>query len=194
MFPMKIPRSAATTFLMPVWRVRRITAISSRRICAAGPGQLGYGKEEAWCANVYEAEEKGTVEAAGFYAMVPDTEYALYGAVVPGDMEPGEVLSGLGGELMPLLASGRLGEAGFYTIPFEAPVEVKAGSRFAVALWIRSPGTEQPVAIEYNGGGRWGNVDITDGEGYISPDGTQWMRAEEREACNVCLKAYGNGA
>lgn len=52
-------------------------------------GQLGYGKEEAWCANVYEAEEKGTVEAAGFYAMVPDTEYALYGAVVPGDMEPG---------------------------------------------------------------------------------------------------------
>ena len=154
----------------------------------------GYGKEEAWCANVYEAEEKGTVEAAGFYAMVPDTEYALYGAVVPGDMEPGEVLSGLGGELMPLLASGRLGEAGFYTIPFEAPVEVKAGSRFAVALWIRSPGTEQPVAIEYNGGGRWGNVDITDGEGYISPDGTQWMRAEEREACNVCLKAYGNGA
>ena len=143
---------------------------------------------------MYEAEEKGTVEAAGFYAMVPDTEYALYGAVVPGDMEPGEVLSGLGGELMPLLASGRLGEAGFYTIPFEAPVEVKAGSRFAVALWIRSPGTEQPVAIEYNGGGRWRNVDITDGEGYISPDGTQWMRAEEREACNVCLKAYGNGA
>ena len=157
-------------------------------------GQLGYGKEEAWCANVYEAEEKGTVEAAGFYAMVPDTEYALYGAAVPGDMEPREILSGLGGDRMPLLASGRLGEAGFYTISFEAPVEVKAGSRFAVALWIRSPGTEQPVAIEYNGGGRWGNVDITDGEGYISPDGTQWMRAEEREACNVCLKAYGNGA
>ena len=157
-------------------------------------GQLGYGKEEAWCANVYEAEEKGTVEAAGFYAMVPDTEYALYGAAVPGDMEPREILSGLGGDRMPLLASGRLGEAGFYTIPFEAPVEVKAGSRFAVALWIRSPGTEQPVAIEYNGGGRWGNVDITDGEGYISPDGTQWMRAEEREACNVCLKTYGNGA
>ena len=60
-------------------------------------GQLGYGKEEAWCANVYEAKEKGTVEAAGFYVMVPDTEYALYGAVVPGDMEPGEVFSARAG-------------------------------------------------------------------------------------------------
>lgn len=156
-------------------------------------GQLGYGKEEVWCANVYESGEKGTVEAAGFYATAPDTEYALYGAAVPEEMEARELLSGLEGGSMPLLASGRLGEAGFYTIPFEAPVETGPESRFAVALWIRSPGTVQPAAIEYNGGERSGNVDIADGEGYISPDGIQWMRAEEREACNVCLKAYGNG-
>lgn len=125
----------------------------------------------------------------------PDTEYALYGAAVPGDMEPGggPFRTGRGSDASAGVRAG-LGEAGFYTVPFEAPVEVRAGSRFAVALWIQSPGTDQPVAIEYNGGGRWGNVDITDGEGYISPDGTQWMRAEEKEACNVCLKAYGNGA
>lgn len=104
---------------------------------------------------MYEAKEKGTVEAAGFYVMVPDTEYALYGAVVPGDMEPGEVLSGLGGELMPLLASGRLGEAGFYTIPFEAPVEVKAeaGLPWRCGSGHRERSSRWPLNITAEAGG-----------------------------------------
>ncbi len=32
----------------------------------------------------------------------------------------------------------------------------------------------QPVAVEYAGSGRTGNVDISDGEGYISFDGGTW--------------------
>ena len=48
----------------------------------------------------------------------------------------------------------------------------------------------QPVAVEYAGSGRTGNVDISDGEGYISFDGGTWERTEESKGCNVCLKAY----
>ncbi|MFR2488609.1 MAG: lectin like domain-containing protein, partial [Hungatella sp.] len=33
-------------------------------------------------------------------------------------------------------------------------------------------------------------VDISDGEGYISPDGVNFTRVEEEQKCNLCLKAY----
>ena len=59
MFPMKIPRSAATTFLMPVWRVRRITAISSRRICAAGPASWAMGRKRRGAPTCMRQKKKG---------------------------------------------------------------------------------------------------------------------------------------
>ena len=67
---------------------------------------------------------------------------------------------------------------------------MSAGEPFAVAVKIHTPGTTQPVAVEYAGSGRTGNVDISDGEGYISFDGGTWERTEESKGCNVCLKAY----
>ena len=57
---------------------------------------------------------------------------------------------------------------------------------------IDSPGTEEPVAMEYPAGGRTAHVDIDDGEGYISFDGVNWERTETEYGCNVCLKVYAN--
>lgn len=90
-----------------------------------------------------------------------------------------------------LMAEGRLKNAGFYTIPWSRGMTMEKNKRFAVLVEIDSPGTVQPVAIEYQAGIRTGNVDISDGEGYISFDGRNWLRTETREKCNVCLKAYG---
>lgn len=147
--------------------------------------QLGYGKSEAWFSNVYEAAADEVIAAAGFYATNMNTEYEVYLARV--DEENNEI-----GKDRILQASGSVTYSGFYTIPLTGDFEVAAGERFAVIVKVDSPGTVEPVAIEYCSGTRTANVDIGDGEGYISFDGEMWQRAETEENCNICLKAYGH--
>ena len=40
--------------------------------------------------------------------------------------------------------------------------------------------------------GMTADVDISDGEGYISIRGSQWNRVEEQAKSNLCIKAYGS--
>lgn len=155
-------------------------------------GQLGYGSSRAWFANVYEAEEREKIKAAGFYATKPDTEYRIYFAEMPESGKESNMGEALSEKI--LVAEGSLKNAGFYTIPWQREMTVEEKKHFAVLVEIDSPGTVQPVAIEYQAGTRTGNVDISDGEGYISFNGTDWLRTETRETCNVCLKAYGTKA
>ena len=168
-------------------------------------GQMGYGVSEAWFANVYEAEADMELAAAGFYATAPETEYRIYGALAgaSGDAAGGWII-GAGGrsaeqsgavtltEEPILLAGGNVANAGYYTVPWDQSVTVDAGERFAVIIEINSPGTTEPVAIEYRADSRTSNVDIGDGEGYISSDGMDWEWTETGYQCNVCLKVYGN--
>ena len=146
-------------------------------------GQLGYGAETAWFANVYEAEAESEIVAAGFYATVEDTSYRIYMA------------EAVGAEVSfaekKLVAEGYLNHAGFYTVTWEAPLGVDAGERFALIAEVESKGSTEPVAVEYVVGERTSQVDLSDGEGYISPDGITWQRAETELQCNICLKAYG---
>lgn len=144
-------------------------------------GQVGYGKDTAWFSNVYTAGGRENLEAVGFYATGPGTEYEVW-----------VVRNAAGAESLAnrtLAAAGSFEDAGYYTVALEQPVPLKKGERFAVAVKIRTPGKVHPVAMEYDPGDGRRNVDLTDGEGYISYDGKSWFRAEE-EACNVCLKAY----
>ena len=151
---------------------------------------MGYGEPDAWMANVYTAESEETLEAVGFYATAPDTEYEVY--VFDGDSFREHVENGVKFQVDSgkVLASGMVTDTGFYTVRLAKPQPVNAGEPFAVAVKIHTPGTTQPVAVEYAGSGRTGNVDISDGEGYISFDGGTWERTEESKGCNVCLNAY----
>lgn len=163
-------------------------------------GQMGYGTADAWFANVYEAEQDVTLAAAGFYATEPGSRYRIYvldGTGESGELqtadravrEPEKALSaGSAGRV--LVAEGELSDAGFYTIPWDQEMFVDAGEWFAVVVEIHSPGATEPVAIEYRAGSRTANVDISDGEGYISSDGMNWERTETAHQCNVCLKVY----
>ena len=153
-------------------------------------GQMGFGEPEAWMTNVYTAKSDETLEAVGFYATAPDTEYEVY--VFEGDsfrehVENNEKFQTDSGKV---LASGVLTDTGFYTVSLEKPWILDAGEIFAVTVRIRTQGMTQPVAVEYAGSGRTGNVDISDGEGYISFDGSVRERTETSKGCNVCLKAY----
>ncbi|MCC8126753.1 MAG: lectin like domain-containing protein [Clostridiales bacterium] len=149
-------------------------------------GQLGYGAETAWAANVYQTEKETEIAAAGFYAIDRDTEYEVYVVQQVPDKVDGESL-----QKREKVADGRLTYAGYYTIPFAETIDLNAGERFAVMICLTTPGAVHPIAIEYDAGDGKCRIDLTDGEGYASPDGVSWERVEESQKCNLCLKAYG---
>ncbi len=145
-------------------------------------GQLGYGKENAYFANIYTAQEREELTAVGFYATGPDTSYEVYTVKdVSGSAQFGR---------RRLAASGILKNAGFYTIDLRRSIELEPGERFAVIVSVKTPGAVHPVAVEYNSPDKDLSVDLSDGEGYISYRGSVWERVESGQECNVCLKAY----
>lgn len=147
-------------------------------------GQLGYGDEEAYFANIYTAGGKEELEAVGFYSTGADSEYEVYAVHHAG--KDGKLVLG------EPLAAGKLKYSGYYTIKLDTPEELESGERFAVAVRIRTLGAVHPVAIEYQSMDSefLTQVDLSDGEGYISADGNLWSNTEEEQDSNVCLKAY----
>lgn len=148
-------------------------------------GQLGYGEDTAWAANVYRAGTEERLIAVGFYATEQNTEYQIYVVrQIPDQPEDASF------QKRKLLAKGHLEYAGFYTIPLEDAVELEPGERFGVMICLTTPGTVHPIAIEYDAGEYKCRVDLQDGEGYISADGVRWEHVEQSQSCNLCLKAY----
>lgn len=145
-------------------------------------GQLGYGREDAYFANVYQSGRKETLTAAGFYATGQDSSYEVF---VSRRVNGKEDLN----SRIPV-ASGSVEEAGFYTIPLDVPIDLDDYESFAVIVKMTTPEAVHPVAIEYQSDQNKANVDTTDGEGYISLHGDNWENVETNQNCNICLKAY----
>ena len=145
-------------------------------------GQLGYGREHAYFANIYTAREKEELAAVGFYATGPHTSYEVY---TVRDVQGSAQFS-----RRRLAASGTLENAGYYTIDLRHSISLEAGERFAVIVSVSTPGAVHPVAVEYNSPDKELRVDLSDGEGYISYRGSVWEQVESGQDCNVCLKAY----
>ena len=145
-------------------------------------GQMGYGNDTAWFANVYEAKADERLEAAGFYATGPDSQYSIY--VAENVAEDPDLTS------RRLVAQGELENAGYYTVSFEDPILLEAGERFGVIVKMITPGSVHPIAIEYTVSKNEKTIDLADGEGYISARGNLWTSAEEDQDCNICLKAF----
>ncbi len=145
-------------------------------------GQLGYNSDTAYFANAFMADSDETVRAAGFYATDKDTSYEVYFVSDFRDT------ASLGQRV--LVASGQLKEAGFYTIPFADEQLVGENQKFAVVIKLTTPGSVHPVAVEYAADETTQNVDLTDGEGYISIYGKEWSNVETEQNCNVCMKIY----
>ena len=145
-------------------------------------GQLGYSQDSLYAANVYTAEGRESIKAAGFYATGKETSYELY---VVKNFENEDSLKN-----RVLAASGKVSNAGYYTINFEKAFDVEPGEKYAIVLYITTQGSERPMAIEYKADEFTADVDLKDGEGYISLRGEQWESTEENQKCNLCLKAY----
>lgn len=147
-------------------------------------GQLGYNRESAYFANVYKAGKNEELAAVSFYATDVNTSYKVY--VVP-KFEDADSLN-----QRTLVAEGSFDNAGYYTVRLDKAVILEDNQKYAVVVYIETPGSIHPVAIEYDADERTKNFDITDGEGYISLYGSKWANTEETQNCNLCLKAFTN--
>lgn len=145
-------------------------------------GQIGYNKASVYGANVYTAPGREELSAVGFYATGKNTEYSAY---LVKNFESDKDL-----ETGTLIAEGSLKNAGYYTVEAKTAQALEPGERYAVVVHLKTPEAVHPMAIEYAADEPTKDVDLTDGEGYISPDGGRWERVEETFACNLCIKAY----
>jgi C1A family cysteine protease len=147
--------------------------------------KMGYDKEDMYGANVFTAKEDEEIAASSFYATGANTSYELY--MVTDFTDEDSFADRF------LVAEGTLEQAGYYTISFDSPVTVKKGSKFAVVLYIKTPGATHPMAIENDPGeDAYASVDLTDGEGYISYNGTVFKNVLSQKDCNLCIKAFAN--
>lgn len=146
-------------------------------------GNLGYDSEQIYGANVFTAEGDEEVCAAGFYATGANTEYEIY---IVHDFENEQSFS-----QRQKVAYGVVDKAGYYTIDFDTPDKVEKGERYAVLLYLKTPDSKHPMAIEYDTGEKiLQSVDLEDGEGYISRNGKKFTNVKERQDCNLCIKAF----
>lgn len=146
--------------------------------------QIGYNDEACWFANVYQAEEPISVRAAGFYATEKNTQYEVY---LVNDFQDKNSLND-----RKFICKGFLEDAGYYTIDFPESVNVDHGNEFAVVVKIKTKNAEYPVAIECPVDGLCENVDISDGKGYLSYQGSRWEHVESTKEYNLCLKVYAD--
>lgn len=147
-------------------------------------GQLGYNRDSIYGANVFTAGGDEELVAASFYATGKDSEYELY---VVRNFEDRESL-----EHMIPVASGKLSNAGYYTVDFNQGISIDAGERYAIVLHIITPGAVHPLAIEFAADEATENVVLDDGEGYISANGLNWVSVDTVQTCNLCIKAFSN--
>lgn len=144
--------------------------------------RAGYGEDTAYFSNVYTPKGKENLKAVSFYALEPNSSYEIF--LVPNFTGAGDF------GRMESLAKGKFNYAGYYTVNLQQTVPVQ--QKFAIVVRIVSPGAKHPIATEAKGTAAWAEVDLSDGEGYISYDGKKWLRAEEHLEGNVCLKAFTN--
>jgi hypothetical protein len=68
---------------------------------------------------------------------------------------------------------------------------VDAGECYAVVVYVNTPDSTHPMAIEYDTGDSLLNdVELDDGEGYISLNGENFINVKEKRDCNLCIKAF----
>lgn len=148
-------------------------------------GKMGYDKEDMYGANVFTATSDQNIKAASFYATASDTSYELY---IVNDFKDEYSFAD-----RKKVAEGTLENAGYYTIKFDEEVPVTEGERYAVVLHINTPESTHPMAIEYDSGESYlKDVNLDDGEGYISYDGAAFINVKEKQDCNLCIKAFSD--
>ena len=152
----------------------------------------GYGNDSAWFAGVFETDSPQVLEAAGLYAVGPATAWRM---VLVENFSGTDSLSEAASRKSGIpLGCGWIENPGFYTLRLRQPLSLPAGERFAVVVFVDTPGTGRPVAVETRKDRYTDTVSLDGRESYISEDGTSWERTQTAYKTNVCLKLYTSDA
>lgn len=148
-------------------------------------GYMGYGRDNAYFANVYTAKSNEEVEAVSFYATGKNTSYSIF---FVNDFENVDDLT----NKRKLITSGKFENAGYYTVKLTEDIKINKGENYAIIVNITTPNSTKPVAVEYKNNSNTGEIILDDGNGYISWSGKNWEDTEKMHNCNICLKAFTN--
>ena len=146
---------------------------------------MGINKESIYGANVFKAKSDEAIKAAAFYATGPDTSYEVY--VVKNFKDKSSLTD------RTKVAEGRFDNAGYYTVDFTSSINVSKGEKYAIVVYLSTPDSNSPMAIEYDSGESYfSSIDLEDGEGYISSNGRNFENVKKSNKCNLCIKAFSD--
>ncbi len=153
-------------------------------------GRQGFSEDGCYFAGAYTAKSREVLSAIGLYSTGPGTVCRIY--VIP-EFTGEEDLTALcetgQADIQPV-AETELDSAGFFTVDLEEEIPVTARQQFAVAVWIRTEGEEKPVAVEMVKDQYTQNVTFEGRQTWISKDGSEWEKTQDKYQTNVCLKVY----
>ncbi len=135
-------------------------------------GAIGYPEQDyAWGANVFFAVANEDLAAVGFYVQTENTAYEI---TIYGMMESQADWVWFS-EPVGDTTSGVARYSGYHTIPLTAPVAVREGDGFVIAVKLTTPGHNAPVPVEMPVEGYSSQAVANPGESYISGDG-MWFQ------------------
>lgn len=140
-------------------------------------------------ANLFQADADSTLTAVGFYLLDPRSshEIRVYTGCAPDDPVSGTLV---------LTQTGSQSHAGFYAVPLEREIPLRAGERFSVVVHFSPVYGENSLAVEYAEKGYSSNASALPGESFYSFTGESGSWADLQTlayfngTANLCIKAY----
>ena len=155
-------------------------------------GRQGYGTGQCWFAGVFEAEQTESLTGIGFYTTGPYTAYKIL--LVPEFTGAEDLAEAAGwtdqGHFSRILAAGQIANPGFHTVSVPGEVIVRGGQRYAVVIWVSTPGEKKPAAVEMAKDRYTQTVTTAGRQTYLSRTGEKWENTQEAYQTNVCMKVY----
>ena len=151
-------------------------------------GRQGYGGEECWFAGVFEAERAEEITGVGFYTTGPYTACRIL--LIPEYEEPEDLVRAASGTDGRILAAGQIADPGFHTVSVPGEVNLREGQRYAVVIWVNTPGESKPVAVEVEKDRYTKSVTTEGRETWLSRTGAGWENTQKAYGTNVCMKVF----
>ena len=143
----------------------------------------GISSDSAYFANIFTADGQEELSAIAFYTVATNAQWkaSVYTDVVGGPVSRTPVST----------MSGTFELPGYHTVTLDNRVPLKRGEKFSVVVWMKTPGYNYPVAVEYPYKGFSSKAIAHSGESYVSADGNSWTDITSTLTnTNVCLKAF----
>ena len=139
-----------------------------------------------WGANIFTANSNEVLKAVSFYTTDLNCNYVINIYNNPGS----NPISQTGPALT---QSGKIPNAGYYTVPLNSGVLLNAGQKFSVVLKLTNPTYQYPIAVEMPISGHSSQATANASESFVSADGNTWTDITTESGysnTNVCIKAF----